>query len=317
MMREAFSNALLRLAIADPKVLLLTGDHGYSLFDNFRKTCPDQYLNAGIAEQNMVSMAAGLARVGFRPFVYGLASFIPIRTVEQIKLDIAHDDLPVVLLGDGAGLVYSHLGTSHQSTEDIACTRAIPQLQVLSPADRFEMNAAMDYAYATLGPVYLRMGKADLGDVHSIPIHFSKPGSLFKIREGRFDLPGLIATGSMVQSALDIATSMDLMTWSAPFLKPLNLDDVRAAAQATNGLVTLEEHSVAGGLGDAVTEITSEHHPTRVLRIGVTDRFSEHCGSYAYLLREHGLDIDRLHKRIWAYCQAASLTLISSSPREC
>jgi len=145
-MREDFSNALVRLALADSKVLLLTGDHGYSLFDEFRKSCPDQYINAGIAEQNMVGMAAGLARVGFRPFVYGLAAFIPIRTIEQIKLDIAHDALPVVLLGDGAGFVYSHLGTSHQSTEDIACTRAIPQLQVLSPADRFEMTAAMDYA---------------------------------------------------------------------------------------------------------------------------------------------------------------------------
>ena len=119
-MREDFSNALVRLALTDSKVLLLTGDHGYSLFDEFRKICPDQYINAGIAEQNMVGMAAGLARVGFRPFVYGLAAFIPIRTIEQIKLDIAHDDLPVVLLGDGAGFVYSHLGTSHQSTEDLS-----------------------------------------------------------------------------------------------------------------------------------------------------------------------------------------------------
>ena len=152
-MREAFSNALVRLALADPKVLLLTGDHGYALFDEFRKRCPGQYINAGIAEQNMVGMAAGLARVGFRPFVYGLAAFVPIRTVEQIKLDIAHDNLPVVLLGDGAGFVYSHLGTSHQSTEDIACSRAIPGLNVLSPADRFEMTACMNHAYAANGPV--------------------------------------------------------------------------------------------------------------------------------------------------------------------
>jgi len=310
-MREAFPNALVRLALADPKVLLLTGDHGYSLFDEFRKSCPDQYINAGIAEQNMVGMAAGLARVGFRPFVYGLAAFIPIRTVEQIKLDIAHDELPVVLLGDGAGFVYSHLGTSHQATEDIACTRAIPQLQVLSPADRFEMTAAMDYAYATIGPVYLRMGKADLGDVHAGPINPLQPGRLLKVHDGQADRPGLIATGSMLRDALNIAKNLDLMLWSAPMLKPLHVDDVCVAAQASNGLVTLEEHSVLGGLGSAVSEITSEHQPIRVLRIGVPDRFSEHCGTHAYLLREHGLDIDSVREQVGAYCQLLASNAIA------
>lgn len=297
-MREAFSNALVRLALADPKVLLLTGDHGYALFDEFRKHCPDQYINAGIAEQNMVGMAAGLARVGFRPFVYGLAAFVPIRTVEQIKLDIAHDDLPVVLLGDGAGFVYSHLGTSHQSTEDIACTRAIPGLEVLSPADRFEMTASMDYAYAANGPVYLRMGKSDRGDVHAEPMQSLRAGGLLQVRVGRSDRPGLIATGSMVRTAVDVAQALELSVWSAPVLKPLLAEDVCAAARATSGLVTLEEHSVLGGLGAAVTEITSEHEPVRVLRIGVPDRFSEHCGTHAYLLREHGLDRIAVERRI-------------------
>jgi len=296
--REAFSNALVRLALADPKVLLLTGDHGYALFDEFRKCCPDQYINAGIAEQNMVGMAAGLARVGFRPFVYGLAAFVPIRTIEQIKLDIAHDVLPVVMLGDGAGFVYSHLGTSHQSTEDVACTRAIPGLEVLSPADRFEMTASMDYAYAANGPVYLRMGKSDRGDVHSGPIGVLQSGRLLKVREGRADRPGLIATGSMVCTALDIAWDLDVAVWSAPVLKPLLSDDVCVAASSSSCLVTLEEHSVLGGLGAAVSEITSEHQPTRVLRIGVPDRFSEHCGTHAYLLEEHGLDKTTVARRI-------------------
>lgn len=303
-MREAFSNALVRLALADPKVLLLTGDHGYALFDEFRKCCPDQYINAGIAEQNMVGMAAGLARVGFRPFVYGLAAFVPIRTIEQIKLDIAHDDLPVVLLGDGAGFVYSHLGTSHQSTEDIACTRAIPGLEVLSPADRFEMSASMDYAYAANGPVYLRMGKSDRGYVHSGPIGVLQSGRLLKIREGRADRPGLIATGSMVCTALDIARDLDLAVWSAPVLKPLLSDDVCVAASSSSCLVTLEEHSVLGGLGAAVSEITSEHQPTRVLRIGVPDRFSEYCGTYDYLLEEHGLDTTTVARKINEFASA-------------
>lgn len=297
-MRDAFSRALVRLALTDPKVLLLTGDHGYSLFDEFRQHCPGQYINAGIAEQNMVGMAAGLARVGFRPFVYGLAAFVPIRTVEQIKLDVAHDGLPVVLLGDGAGFVYSHLGTSHQSTEDIACMRAIPCLEVLSPADRFEMTASVDRAYEANGPVYLRMGKSDRGDVHAGPIGTLSPGRLLQIRVGRADRPGLIATGSMVCTAVDVAAERDLSVWSAPSLKPLSADDVSAAASGSSGLITLEEHSVLGGLGAAITEITSERQPVRVLRIGVPDRFSERCGTHSYLLQEHGLDRVAVERRI-------------------
>jgi transketolase len=271
-------------------------------------------INAGIAEQNMVGMAAGLARVGFRPFVYGLAAFIPIRTVEQIKLDIAHDALPVVLLGDGAGVVYSHLGTSHQSTEDIACTRAIPNLQVLSPADRFEMTVCMEYAFATNGPVYLRMGKSDRGDVHSKPIDALQPGRLLKIRDGRADRPGLIATGSMVRTALDIAQDDDLFVWSAPMLKPLAPDDVCAAVRESTGLVTLEEHSVLGGLGAAIAEITSEHEPIRMLRIGVPDRFSEHCGSYEYLLHEHGLHANSVRNRIAAFSELSGSACRNAVP---
>lgn len=302
-MRNAFINELIRLASADPKVVLLTGDHGYALFDEFRKRCPDQYINAGIAEQNMIGMAAGMARAGFRPFVYALAAFVPIRTVEQIKLDIAHDDLPVVLLGDGAGFVYSHLGTSHQSTEDIACTRAIPGLTLLSPADRFEMMASMDYAYKANGPVYLRMGKADLGDIHSCPTGAMQPGRLLKVRSGNTNLPCLIATGSMVRAAVEIGNDLDLSVWSAPMLKPMSAEDICSAARASKGLVTLEEHSVLGGLGSAVGEIISEQHPTRVLRIGVPDRFSEFCGTHAYLLSEHGLDTPTVRERVLAFCR--------------
>lgn len=297
-MRDAFSDALVALAKADPNVLLITGDHGYALFDPFRQHCPNQYINAGIAEQNMVGMAAGLARAGFRPFVYGLAAFVPIRVLEQIKLDIAHDDLPVVLLGDGAGFVYSSLGTSHQSTEDIACARSIPGLAVLSPADRFEMTACMQQAYALNRSVYLRMGKSDRGDVHSGPLGDFDASRLLPVRAGRSDRAGIIATGSMVKTAIEVAAEFDLSVWSAPGIKPLAPSDVVSVAKCCSGLITLEEHSVHGGLGSLVAEIVSEHHPVKVHRIGVADRFSEHCGSYAYLLREHGLDTDSVRVRV-------------------
>lgn len=305
-MRAAFSETLVRLAKADPKVLLLTGDHGYALFDAFRRECPAQYINAGIAEQNMVGMAAGLARTGFRPFVYGLSAFIPVRVLEQIKLDIAHDQLPVILIGDGAGFVYSQLGTSHQSTEDIACTRAIPHLSVYSPADRFEVSTCMELAYQSKSPVYLRMGKSDRGDVHT-----QKPrpsiGALLPIQQGLAGGISFIATGSMVRTAMDIAAAdyPEASVWSVPIIKPLDQKQVAAICAQSRAVVVLEEHSVLGGLGSAIAEIASESAPVRLLRIGVPDRFSQHCGTYEYLLKEHGLDRAAVAQRIEAFLRAA------------
>ncbi len=304
-MRNAFSDALVRLAQADPNVLLLTGDHGYALFDPFRQHCPRQYINAGIAEQNMVGMAAGLARAGFRPFVYGLSAFVPVRVLEQIKLDVAHDDLPVVFIGDGAGFVYSHLGTSHQSTEDIACARAIPQLSILSPADRHEITMCMELAYQSRSPVYLRMGKSDRGDVHGGPVQ-ARLGELLPARAGTGDHIAFIATGSMVRTALDVAQAAHprAEVWSVPGIKPIDAVRVADICRRHRGVVVLEEHSTIGGLGGLVAEIATEQAPTRVLRIGVPDRFSEHCGSYDYLLKEHGLDTAHVTQRVAAFTQS-------------
>lgn len=298
-MRDAFSKTLVRLAKADSNVLLLTGDHGYALFDSFRKECPDQYINAGIAEQNMVGMAAGLARTGFRPFVYGLSAFIPVRVLEQIKLDVAHDKLPVVLIGDGAGFVYSHLGTSHQSTEDIACTRAIPELSVYSPADRFELVACMESAYKTSAPIYLRMGKSDRGDVHKAPLDIPV-GTLVSLKPGKQGTLGFIATGSLVSTAAEVVETVypDAALWTAPFIKPINAKQVADICAQSRALIVLEEHSILGGLGSVVAEIASESCPVPILRIGVQDRFSHYCGTYEYLLSEHGLDRVTIEQQI-------------------
>jgi transketolase len=298
-MRDAFSRTLVEIAKSDPNVILLTGDHGYALFDEFRRTCPNQYLNAGIAEQNMIGMAAGLSRLGFRPFVYGLSAFVPVRVLEQIKLDIAHDDLPVVLLGDGAGFVYSHLGTSHQSTEDIACTRAIPGLAVLSPADRFEMAASLRLAYAMKAPVYLRMGKSDRGDVHDRLIEPCELRQPLKVRNGADHKAVILATGSMVRTALEIqGQDIDCDVWSVSAIKPLPERALTDIARASDSLIVMEEHSILGGLGSAIAEVISEAAPKRLLRVGVKDRFSERCGTYADLLAEHGLDTESVRNRV-------------------
>lgn len=308
-MRSAFSDALVAAAVADPKVLLLTGDHGYALFDAFRKARPAQYINCGIAEQNMVGVAAGLAKAGFKPVVYGLAAFVPVRVLEQIKIDVCYENLPVILIGDGAGLVYSHLGTSHQSTEDIACTRAIPALTVLSPADRFEMTATMQLALAANSPVYLRMGKSDRGDVHAGPIQLNV-SELIQVRKGSARL-AFIATGSMVKTAIELAQGdLEAEVWSAPSIKPLDVATLEQIAARVDCIVTLEEHSVLGGLGSCVAEVVAQKYQVPVCRIGVEDRFSAACGTWDYLLHEHGLDANAVKNRVNGFLE--NLRLVRS-----
>ncbi len=295
-MRAAFSRELVAAAQADERVVLLTGDHGYALFDDFRKACPHQYINAGVAEQNMVGVAAGLAKAGLRPVVYGLSAFVPVRVLEQIKIDVCYEQLPVTFIGDGAGLVYSTLGTSHQSFEDMACLRAIPHVDILSPADASEMTAAMRFATTHHGTVYLRMGKADLGPVHDAPPVLER-GCLLPVRRGRHPV-AIVATGSMVQTALMLGRELDASVWSAPWIKPLDLDGLSSLAHTHRALVSLEEHSTAGGLGSALLEGLSEAGCPPLLRIGIGERFSSTCGSHAHALHEHGLDPDAVRSRV-------------------
>ena len=301
-MRAALSKVLVNLAKKDSNVILLTGDHGYSLFDDFRRECPSQYINAGIAEQNMVGVASGLARSGFRPIVYGLSVFIPIRVLEQIKLDVALDCLPIIFIGDGAGFVYSHLGTSHQSLEDIACTRVIPNLSVYSPADRFELTQCMELAYRENSPIYLRLGKADRGDIHK-SLSILEPRKILKVKTGIIKECSFLATGSMVRTAIDIAVESypEASVWSVPIIKPINNIQIEKICRDSKAIVVFEEHSKYGGLGSLVAEISAEHSPIKILRIAVNDCFSEKCGTYEYLLKEHGLDIETIHANIRSF----------------
>lgn len=309
-MRDAFSRCLVRAALADSRIVLLTGDHGYELFDEFRRVCPDQYINAGVAEQNMVGVAAGLAKAGFRPIVYGLSAFVPMRVLEQIKLDVCYERLPVVFIGDGAGVVYGQLGSSHQCTEDIAALRALPQMHILSPADAREMKACLKLAFEGLGPVYVRMGKADLGAVHTAPPLFDW-GQMCNVCDGDGPL-AWIATGSMVTTAMAAAEDWPgSAVWSVPCIKPLDTEQVAAICRGHEAVVMLEEHSVFGGLGSAVSEIASSAAPTWICRIGVADRFSERCGSYAYLMREHGLDVASVRRQVKRFLAGADCASLS------
>jgi transketolase len=298
-MRAALSKSLVAAADRDPRIILLTGDHGYALFDQFRQHHPDKYLNAGIAEQNMVGVASGLAKAGFRPIVYGLSAFIPIRVLEQIKIDVAHDNLPVTFLGDGAGFVYSHLGTSHQSTEDIACLRAVPNVTIYSPADATELDICFADALVKEKTAYIRIGKADKPPVHETHLDDYKTGDLLPILISENQTAVVIATGSMVSTANELAAKFkQISVWSAPTLKPVNIENILSATSNVSVVITLEEHSIYGGLGSIVSEVLSARAPKRVISIGIQDRFSHGCGSYQYLLEEHGLDTKAIEKRV-------------------
>ena len=288
-MRNAFSNTLMAALKRDPRLVILTGDHGQTLFSAIRQERPDQFINCGIAEQNMISVAAGLAKSGFRPIVYALSAFLPTRVLEQIKLDLCYEELPVLLVGDGAGVVYSKLGSCHHSTEDISALRALPHMHILSPGDAPEMTAALELAFNTQAPVYLRMGKSDLAPVHENPLTL-RWGDLVPVRSGTGSL-ALIATGSMLALAMELKQVFpETSVWSAPVIKPLDPQSVVRAMQSHRVVATLEEHNVMGGLGSIIAEILSEHRPLPVCRLGIPDRFSKYCGSYQYLMREHQLD---------------------------
>lgn len=300
-MREAFSRCLVQAAKANPRLVLLTGDHGYALFDEFRKECGSQYLNAGVAEQNMVGVAAGLAKVGFFPVVYGLSAFVPVRVLEQIKMDLCYEGLPALLIGDGAGVVYSYLGASHQSTEDIGALRSIPNISIYSPADASEMRWCFSAAITSGRSCYLRMGKADLGRVHDDGIS-NPPAEPMRVLGNVDDVIAFVATGSMVCTALRLAEQWKgVSVWSVPRLKPLHDAEIDACIANARSVITLEEHSIDGGLGTIVAERVAHRNSddgATVLRIGIENKFSDLCGSYEYLIDRHGLSADKLQIRL-------------------
>ena len=308
-MRDAFSRCLVEAAKADARVVLLTGDHGYALFDEFRQACESQYINAGVAEQNMVGVAAGLAKVGFYPVVYGLSSFVPIRVLEQIKMDLCYEGLPALLIGDGAGVVYSHLGASHQSTEDIGVLRPIPNIAIYSPADGTEMQWCFSAAIASRQPCYLRMGKADLGPVHThdTPNPLAKP---VRVLGDVDDEIAFIATGSMVRTAMRLAQQwQSVSVWSVSRLKPMEDAEIDVCIAGARRIVTFEEHSIHGGLGSLVAErLAHRGSPggATLLCIGIDNRFSDLCGSYDYLMDRHGLSAQKVHNRLRGFLESES-----------
>jgi len=289
--REAYGKALADLGASNSQVVVLDADLSKSTKTaDFAKVFPERFFNLGIAEQNLMGTAAGLAAAGKIPFASTFAVFATGRAFEQIRNSIAYTRLNVKIAATHAGVTVGEDGGSHQSVEDIALMRSLPNMTVFVPADEAETRGAVRAAAQMEGPVYIRLGRAGVPPVHGAGFRFV-PGKAVVLREGRD--AAILATGIMVPAALEAAASLagegiETRVISVHTVKPLDLEAVAAAARETGALVTAEEHSIIGGLGAAVCEAVCESCPVPVKRVGLPDVFGE-SGKPAELLEKFGL----------------------------
>ncbi len=291
--RQAFADELAAMARENPRIVAVCNDSvGSSNLVAFRKEFPQRVINVGIAEQNMVGVAAGLANGGYLPFVCAASPFLTGRALEQIKADVVYSNVPVVLCGMSPGLAYGELGPTHHSIEDLAWMRAIGNLAVIVPADPAETRSCMRWIAASARPAFMRVGRFKVPAVTPEGQRFEL-GRAATLREGG-DVT-LIAIGTMVSRALQAAAQLagqglQARVINAASVKPLDTETVLAAARETGCIVTAEEGIVHGGLGSAVAELVSQHHPVPMRIMGVSG-FAP-TGSTAFLLEHFGLTAD-------------------------
>ena len=297
------------MARDNPRILLLTGDLGFGVFDSFRQNQPEQFLNAGVAEQNMTLLATGLALEGFVPFTYSIGNFPTLRCLEMIRNDAAYHGANVKVVAIGGGFSYGALGISHHATEDLAILRALPDVTVLAPCGLWEAMEATEAIVQIPGTCYLRLDK-DRGDDGARLGEVFRVGQARVLREGA-DCAILVSGGILreVQSAAAIlqTAGVSARIVSVHSLKPFDEETVLRAARETGIVVTVEEHTVTGGLGGAVAEVLLSRgvFPQRFLRIGLEGCFSSTVGSQEYLRRAYRMDSASIASRVMALVRGA------------
>ena len=303
-MRNAFAAELKELATTDERIVLLSGDIGNRLFDNFKKECPERFFNCGVAEANMTGMAAGMAMCGLRPITYTITTFNTYRCLEQIRLDICYHNLPVIIVGVGAGLSYAGLGATHQSLEDITMLRMLPNMTVICPGDAVEVGLALRAVVKHEGPAYIRLGKKNEPVVHQQEPSF-EIGKGIVIHEGS-DVC-ILSTGNMLPIARDAAFNLQNHGVSARVVsmhtvKPLDADLLKDVFFNFEIIVTVEEHSLLGGFGGSIAEWVIDHQPLkgRLCRIGIADKFLHGCGNQENARNITGLTSDQISQKILA-----------------
>jgi len=289
--RDAFAASLEEMAATNPKIAAVVNDSVSSTkLKGFRGKYPKRFVNVGIAEQNMLGVGAGLANGGLVPFVCGASCFVTARSMEQLKVDLGYAKNNVKLCGMSSGMAYGELGPTHHSIEDLAWTRVIPNLTVIVPADPVETRSAMFWAAEHKGPVFVRLSRMPVPIVHA-PDYVFSPGKAVTLREGN-DVT-VIANGVLVHRALEAAerlakNGISTRVINMSSMAPIDREAIVQAARETCGIVTVEEHSIYGGLGGAVAEIVALEHPTRMKILGVPGVFAP-TGSAEFLLEHFGL----------------------------
>lgn len=293
-MRNTFVNTLVELAKKDRDIELVTGDLGFGVLKPFWEQLPDQFVNAGIAEQNMTTVAAGMALEGKTVFTYSIGNFPTLRCLEQIRNDCAYHGANVKIVCVGGGFVYGALGMSHQATEDIAVMRALPGVAVLCPGDLVEAAEATKAIAAYPGTCYMRLGRGGERRIHDRIDHF-EIGKALPIHGG--ERVAIFSTGAIFDEVSDAEAilaqhGIHPAVWTFPTVKPIDRETIAVAAGGFDLIVTVEEHNTVGGFGGAVAEVLAElpSPRARLLRIGLHDVYSKLVGSQEYLRSRYGLD---------------------------
>lgn len=291
-MRKDFIAEVTRVAKADSRVILVTGDLGFGVLDEFAETLPDQFINAGVAEQNMMSMSAGLAAAGFKVVVYSIGNFSTLRCVEQIRNDVCYHNLDVTIVSVGSGFSYGALGYSHHAIEDIAVMRGLPNLQIFSPSDGIEAQAVARWVLQSSGPSYVRLGK----DASYYETNFREIPEIIRpilLRQGN-DIV-LLGSGSIMTEVLNAADHLEergiyATVVSCPGIKPFDANFLRELS-ITVPWFSIEEHGLDGGFGSVILEaINDVRLEKQIVRLGVDHNTSRVIGSEGFLRQQNGLD---------------------------
>ncbi|MBZ9609260.1 transketolase family protein [Clostridium estertheticum] len=299
--REAYGKALAKLGLENENIVVLDADLSKSTKTaDFKKVAPERFINMGIAEGNMMSVAAGLASCGKIPFASTFAIFAAGRAFEQIRNSICYPKLNVKICATHAGLTVGEDGASHQAIEDIALMRSIPNMVVISPSDDVETEAAIKAIIKYHGPCYVRLGRSGVCTVNDDPEYKFELGKAVTLRKGHDAT--IIATGIMVDAALEAYNilaeeGIKVRVINIHTIKPIDEEAIIVAARETGLIVTAEEHSIIGGLGSAVAEVVTTNHPVPVMRVGVKDTFGE-SGKPEELLKAYGLTTDEIVKAL-------------------
>jgi transketolase len=308
-MRNAFADEITQIGKADPRVVLLSGDIGNKLFDRFKAQAPGRFFNCGVAEANMMGVAAGMALCGLRPIVYTITPFTTTRCFEQIRVDVCYHKAPVVIVGTGSGLSYADLGPTHHSCEDMAILRTLPGIAVLAPADQIELRLALREALRRDGPTYMRIGKKGEPTVHETEPRF-RIGYAITLRTGVDTC--LISTGVMAPVVMAAAKMLEERGISARVedfhtVKPLDEATLADVFSRFPVVAVVEEHGRIGGLAGGISEWLAGRNPPRgsLLSFGTDDAFMHEVGSQDYARRKFGLTAENIAKQVEARVRAA------------